>query len=188
MAKGDTFFLRTTITSSGTDYVSDNIDISAYTDPARGRVLVVDKAFITFSNDGQGPIVPADITAASTTATKNLSRAIGAQACSEKQTALVELKDNSLFARCNLYASAVVAEVAAGAFGDPYIAQLSQTDALNPGEYVGGFIVPTDAIHVGLDTTGAWAGEIDVGFMFEVHTEKLSLQRIQELLVSLTAN
>ena len=51
MAKGDTFFLRTTITSSGTNYVSDDIDISAYTDPARGRVLVVDKGFITFSTD-----------------------------------------------------------------------------------------------------------------------------------------
>ena len=188
MARNDTFFLRTTLTTSGTDYVSDNIDISAYTDPARGRVLVVDKAFITFSNDGQGPIVPADITAGSTTATKNLSRAIGAQCTSEKQTSLVELKDNSLFARCNLYASAVTAEVAAGAFGDPYLAHLSQTDALNPGAYIGGFIIPTDSISCGIDTTGAWAGEIDVGFMFEVHTEKLSLQRIQELLVSLTAN
>ena len=48
MAKGDTFFLRTTITSSGTNYVSDDIDISAYTDPARGRVLVVDKGFYYF--------------------------------------------------------------------------------------------------------------------------------------------
>ena len=55
MAKGDTFFLRTTLESSGTDYVSDNVDISAYTDPARGRVLVVDKAFITFeTNNGGG--------------------------------------------------------------------------------------------------------------------------------------
>ena len=58
MAKGDTFFLRTTLTSNGTNYVSDNIDISAYTDPARGKVLVVDRAFITYSTDGQGPIVP----------------------------------------------------------------------------------------------------------------------------------
>tara|TARA_Y100001963_G_scaffold21010_1_gene26996 strand:- start:149 stop:265 length:117 start_codon:yes stop_codon:yes gene_type:complete len=37
MAKGDTFFLRTVLTSSGTDYVSDDIDISAYTNPAEGR-------------------------------------------------------------------------------------------------------------------------------------------------------
>jgi hypothetical protein len=57
MAKGDTFFLRTTLESDGTNYVSDDIDISAYTDPARGRVLVVDRAFITFSTNGQGPIV-----------------------------------------------------------------------------------------------------------------------------------
>ena len=57
MAKGDTFFLRTSVTSSGTDYVSDDIDISAYTDPARGRVLVVDKGFITFSTDVGGPIL-----------------------------------------------------------------------------------------------------------------------------------
>ena len=76
MAKGDTFFLRTTLTSSGTNYVSDNIDISAYTDPARGRVLVVDRAFITYSTDGQGPIVPADVVSSSTG-----SKQMGAQVC-----------------------------------------------------------------------------------------------------------
>jgi len=174
MAK-DTFFLRTTLTSNQTDYVSDNIDISAYTDPARGRVLVVDRAFITFSNDGQGPIVPADIGV-------DLSRAMGVQCCSEKQTALVEMKDNSLFARSNLYATAN------NDSGVNLITMIEQTDSLNPVEFTSGFIIPTDAIHVGLDTTGNWGGELDVGFLFEVHTEKLSLQRIQELLVSLTAN
>jgi len=174
MAK-DTFFLRTKITSSASLYVSDNIDISAYTDPARGRVLVIDRAFITFSNDGQGPIVPADIGV-------DLTRSMGVQCCSEKQTALVEMSDNSLFARSNLYATAD------NTSGVNLITMLEQTDSLNPVEFTSGFIIPTDNIHVGLDTTGDWGGELDVGFLFEVHTEKLSLQRIQELLVSLTAN
>ena len=173
MAK-DTFFLRTTLTTSAQNYVSDNIDISAYTDPARGRVLVVDRAFITFSTDGQGPIVPADVTSGSA-----LTRACGAQVCSEVQTALVEVKNNSLLARSNVYATADSATV---------MSMIEQTDSLNPVEFTSGFIVPTDAIHCGINTTGAWNAEIDVGFMFEVHTEKLSLQRIQELLVSLTAN
>ena len=173
MAK-DTFFLRTTLTTNAQNYVSDDIDISAYTDPARGRVLVVDRSFITFSTDGQGPIVPADVTSGSA-----LTRACGAQVCSEKQTALVEMKNNSLMARSNLYASASSATV---------MSLIEQTDSLNPVEFTSGFIVPTDAIHCGINTTGAWNAEIDVGFLFEVHTEKLSLQRIQELLVSLTAN
>jgi len=43
MASKDTFFLRTNLVSTGTSYISDDIDISAYTDPARGRVLVVDR-------------------------------------------------------------------------------------------------------------------------------------------------
>jgi len=175
MAK-DTFFLRTKITSSASTYVSDNIDISAYTDPARGRVLVIDRAFITFSNDGQGPIVPADVGV-------GLTRAMGVQCCSEKQTSLVEMSDNSLFSRSNLYAT-----TNATAAPNTDLIMLVQTDALNPVEFTSGFIIPTDAIHVGLDTTGDWGGELDVGFLFEVHTEKLSLQRIQELLVSLTAN
>ena len=188
MPKHDTFFLRTTLTSSGTNYDSDDIDISAYTDPARGRVLVVDKAFITFGTDGNGPIVPADVTAACSTDAKNITRACGAQACSEKQTALQEVSNNSLFARSNLYATASVHEVSAGNFGGPALSMLSIQDSMNPAEFSGGFIVPTDAIHCGINTTGAWAAEIDVGFLFEVHTEKLSLSRIQELLVSLTAN
>jgi len=174
MAMKDTFFLRTTLTSSGTNYVSDNIDISAYTDPARGRVLVVDRAFITYSTDGQGPIIPADVVSSSTG-----SKQMAAQVCSEKQTTLVEMKNNSLFARSNVYA----AVNPAGA-----LSYLSMTDSLNPTTYVSGFIVPTDAIHCGIATGSAWNGELDVGFLFEVHTEKLSLQRIQELLVSLTAN
>ena len=174
MAKGDTFFLRTTLTSNGTNYVSDNIDISAYTDPARGKVLVVDRAFITYSTDGQGPIVPNDVVSTSTG-----SRQMGAQACSEKQTSLVEMKDNSLFARSNIYAAVNPAGV---------LSYVKMTDSLNPTTYVSGFIVPTDAIHCGIATGSGWNAELDVGFLFEVHTEKLSLQRIQELLVSLTAN
>jgi len=175
MARNDTFFLRTVLTSSGTDYVSDDIDISAYTDPARGRVLVVDKAFMSYTTDGGGPIIPLDIAGASATGSKQM----GAQATSEKQTALVEMSNNSLFARTNLY----VANQANG-----LLTFISETSSLNPAEYEGGFIIPTDSISVGIDTSHAWNGEINVGFMFEVHTEKLSLQRIQELLVSLTAN
>ena len=175
MPKHDTFFLRTTLESNGTNYVSDNIDISAYTDPARGRVLVVDRAFITYSTNGQGPIVPADIAASSSTGSKQM----GAQACSEKQTSLVEMKNNSLFARSNIYAATNPAGV---------LSYVQMTDSLNPTTYVSGFIVPTDAIHCGIATGSAWNGELDVGFLFEVHTEKLSLQRIHELLVSLTAN
>ena len=76
-----------------------------------------------------------------------------------------------------------VAQVGAGVMG-----LMEQTDALNPAEYVSGFIIPTNSIHCGIDQGVAWTAELDVGFLFEVHTEKLSLQRIQELLVSLTAN
>ncbi len=180
MAKGDTFFLRTNITTSGADYVSDDIDISAYTDPARGRVLVVDRAWVHFGTDSTGtagtigPIVPGDIVSSSTG-----SRSIGVQATSEKQTALVDMSNNSLFMAVNLYAAVGVA----GA-----ITTMVQESAMNPLETSAGFIVPTDAISCGLDVGSAWTNEIDVGFCFEVHTEKLSLQRIQELLVSLTAN
>jgi len=59
---------------------------------------------------------------------------------------------------------------------------------MNPYTTSAGFIIPTDKIHCALDCGVAWAQEIDIGFCFEVHTEKLSLRRIQELLVSLTAN
>jgi len=178
MAKGDTFFLRTTLESSGTDYVSDNVDISAYTDPARGRVLVVDKAFITFETNNGGGVLQTDIDAVIG------HRTMTAQACSEKQTALVNLGDNSVFCKETIYASNTVND--AGGVG--IMGLINFTSALNPANFTGGFIIPTDAIHCGIDTQIAWTAELRVGFMFEVHTEKLSLQRIQELLVSLTAN
>jgi len=174
MAKSDTFFLRDTVTSSGTDYVSSNIDITGYVDVPRGRVLVVDNAYITFSTDAGGPIIPTDL-AASGTAGKQM----GAQACSEIQTGLVQMSNNSLLTRTNLYVSMATAGI---------LTLAEQTDALNPTTFMNGFIIPTNQLHVGIDTSYAWNGEITVGFLFEVHTEKLSLQRIQELLVSLTAN
>jgi len=172
MAK-DTFFLRTTLTSSGTTYVSDNIDVSAYTDPARGRVLVVDRSWISFGTDGGGPIAGADVASGAG------GKAMGAQACSEKQTTLVEMSNNSLFMKVNLYAATIAG---------PILNYVSEQNSMNPYETTGGFIIPTDAIHCAIDTGSAWANELDVGFCFEVHTEKLTLQRIQELLVSLTAN
>ncbi len=174
MAKGDTFFLRETLTSSTTNYVSSNIDITGYVDVPRGRVLVVDNAYITYSTNGQGPIVAADIVGSSTG-----SKQMGAQVCSEIQTSLVEMSNNSLFARSNVYAGVNPAAC---------LSTMVQTDALNPTTYSHGFIIPTNQIHVGIATGSAWNGELDVGFLFEVHTEKLSLTRIQELLVSLTAN
>ena len=175
MAKGDTFFLRTTVSmaAGATAYASDDIDISAYTNPSQGRCLVVDRSFITFSGDGNSPLLEADVEAGAAA-----SRGLVAQACSEKQTAPVAMSNNSLFAQCNLYA----------ATNDTSFTMMNQINALNPSEFTGGFIIPTDGIHCGVDVGQAWEGGVDVGFLFEVHTEKLSLRRIQELLVSLTAN
>jgi len=174
MAKGDTFFLRTKLASVGTDYVSDDIDISAYTNPSQGRVLVVDRSFITFGTVGNGPIGAANVVASGTG-----SKGIGVQVTSETQTGLVEMTDTSLMAKVNYYAAVGVA----GA-----LTMINEFSALNPGQYTAGMIVPTDKIHCACQTGSAWNTQLDIGFLFEVHTEKLSLQRIQELLVSLTAN
>ena len=175
MAKGDTFFLRTSVlmAAGATAYASDDIDISAYTNPSQGRCLVVDRSFITFSGDSASPLIEADVEIGSAA-----SRGLVAQASSEKQTGPVLMSNNSLFAQCNLYA----------ATNDTSFTMMDQINALNPGEFTGGFIIPTDGIHCGVDVGQAWEGGVEVGFLFEVHTEKLSLQRIQELLVSLTAN
>ena len=173
MAK-DTFFLRTNLVSTGTGYVSSEIDISAYTDPARGRVLVVDKGFITVDTDGNGPVQPADVVSSGTG-----GRSVGIQCTSETQTTLVQTDNNSLFMKLNYYATVGTAGM---------LTMVEEQAALNPADYTSGFIIPTDKIHCGIKTGTAWNSEIRVGFVFEVHTEKLSLSKIQELLVSLTAN
>jgi hypothetical protein len=176
MAKGDTFFLRARIdvpAATGTTYNTDNIDISAYTDPARGRVLVVDRGFVTFTGDGPAAILEADIAAA------DASRACMTQACSEIQTDLVNVgSNNAVFMENTLYA----------ATDNTKMTLMDQQMSLNPIEFTGGFIIPTDGIHVGAKCPENWAGQLKVNFLFEVHTETLSLRRIQELLVSLTAN
>jgi len=173
MAKGDTFFLRARIdiAASSAAYASDSIDISAYTDPSRGRVLVVDRGFVTFTGDGPLPLVEADVNASAA------SRACMTQALSEVQTDLVSVgANNAVFMENTLYA----------ATDGTSFTMMDQMQSLNPIEYTGGFIIPTDQIFVGAKVDATWAGAIN--YLFEVHTETLSLRRIQELLVSLTAN
>jgi hypothetical protein len=175
MASKDTFFLRSTIDTSGTSFVSDDIDISAYTDPSRGRVLVVDRAWVTYMTNGNGPILAADVGV-------DVMRTVGIQVTSESQTGLVDANNNSLLLQGSLYATTD------NVSGNNNIIMYEEVTSMNPYETVNGFIVPTDKIQVALDISTAWAGELSIGFVFEVHTEKLSLKRIQELLVSLTAN
>ena len=176
MAKGDTFFLRARIDvgAASTAYNSDSIDISAYTDPSRGRVLVVDRGFVTFTGDGPLPLTEDDVETGAAA-----SRAIMTQACSEVQTDLVSVgANNAVFMENTLYC----------ATNDTAFTMMDQMQSLNPIEYTGGFIIPTDQIFVGAKVDAAWNGAIKVNYLFEVHTETLSLRRIQELLVSLTAN
>jgi len=173
MAK-DTFFLRANLVSTGTGYVSDNIDLSAFVNPSIGKVMVVDRGFITVDTDGNGPVQALDVVSSGTG-----GRSVGIQCTSEKQTTLVQTSDNSLFMKLNYYATVGIAGM---------LTMVEEQAALNPAEYTGGFIIPTDQIHIGVLTGVDWNADLDIGFMFEVHTEKLSLRRIQELLVSLTAN
>jgi len=175
MPAKDTFFLRKTIDTNAGNFVSGDIDISAYTDPARGRVLVVDRAFITYMSDGNGPITASDVGT-------DVMRTVGVQVTSESKTALVDANDNSLIMHGSLYVTTD------NTSGNNNIIMYEEVTAMNPLETTNGFIVPTDKIQCALDVSTAWAAEISVGFVFEVHTEKLSLKRIQELLVSLTAN
>ena len=175
MAKADTFFLRTTIDTDSTNYVSSDIDISAYTDPARGRVLVVDRSWLTYMSDGNGPIRAADVGV-------DVMRSVGVQTTTETQTSLVDANDNSLLLQGSLYVTTD------NVSGTNNIIMYEEVTSMNPFETMNGFIVPTDKIHCALDVSTAWTAELSIGFIFEVHTEKLSLKRIQELLVSLTAN
>ena len=175
MPSKDTFFLRKTVDTLGADFQSGDIDISSFTDPARGRVLVIDRAWITYMTNGNGPIQKADIAGAGVAAT----RSVGIQVTSESKSVLVDTSDNSLIMHGSMYATGDTADE---------IVMYEEVSSMNPMETTNGFIVPTVKIQCGLDCQTAWALELSVGFCFEVHTEKLSLKRIQELLVTLTAN
>jgi len=172
MGKNDTFFLRKTIDTDSTNYVTSTVDISAYTDPARGRVMIVDRAWVTYMSDGNGPIKAADIGT-------DVTRTVGIQVTSESKSALVDASDNSLMLQGAMYATTNTG-------GE--ITMYEEVTSMNPLETTAGFIIPTDGIFCALDVSTAWAAELSVGFIFEVHTAKLSLSRLQELLVSLTAS
>ena len=169
MPRKDTFFLRTTLATSGTNYVSDDIDISAYTNPSEGRVLVVDRAWVNISSDDNGPVQPGDL------GTGAITRSVGIQATSEKQTGFVQLDDNSVFLKMAFYAS----NSATGVFS-----MIDETSAMNPYETEGGCIIPTDASSCGIDCGSAWATEPEVRVCLEGQPETVPQRRTQELVVS----
>ena len=175
MARKDTFFLRKTIDTNSTDYVSGDIDISGYTNPSMGRILVIDRMWFTVMSDGNGPVRAAD-------AGTDVTRTVGWQVTSESKTGLVDANDNSLISHGSVYCTTD------NTSGTNNIILYEEVTAMNPYETTSGIICPTDKIQTALDVSTAWAAELSLGFIFEVHTEKLSLKRIQELLVSLTAN
>ena len=170
-SKHDTFFLRTSLVTAAGAYVGDEIDIASYIDPTTGIVMIVDRVWATFRTDGAGPILPADVGGAAT-------KSVAVQACSEVKTQLALTTDTSLFFYTTLYAATDAAT---------NFQLMNTTAAMNPADYENGFVVATPQIHVGIDVGSAWAAEVRVGVMFEVHTEKLSLSQVQKVLISLTA-
>jgi len=174
--KAGSIILRTEVTTSGVNYQSDNIDISALVDVPKGDVLLIKRAWLTFSATSSnnapsatswpvpaGPALTADsqITAMATALTHaNTQPMSNADAIAKAYlVASVDSSSNwKMFQIINL---------------------------MRPQEYANGMYVATDQIHCSVDVGVTLQAEIDVSFIFECETIKLSREQALDLAVSL---
>jgi len=163
--------LRTSLETSGVNYQSTDIDISALVDVPKGEVLLVKRAWITFSSDGNnncpsatdwpGPGTDSQVTAMATALThSNMVPMANADAI--VKTYMVGATDAannwSLFEIFNL---------------------------MRPQEYDNGMYIATDQIHCAVDVGVTLTNELECSFVFECETVTLSREQALDLAVSL---
>jgi len=169
--KTGSLILRTSVTTSGVNYQSDDIDISALVDVPKGDVLLVKRAWLTFSDAGTNnapaatgwPIGPSDsqVTAMATALTHAGTQPMANADAIAKAYCVgaIDAANNwSMFEIINL---------------------------MRPQEYANGMYVATDQIHCSVDVGVAMRSELDVSFIFECETVKLSREQALDLAVSL---
>jgi len=174
-AKTGTFFLRQYIDMNGTTFAQASLDISSFVNPLQGEVLKIKQSWTDWTSDDAKPISGTDIAASGAVA----GASAGGQVTTASRTGLLNITNNDLVTKNNIYA-----HIDATANID----MLEQVEGLNPIDFDDGYMVATDTLYFGIDSSDVdtWANNIRYSVMLECEVVKLSLSDAQAVLVSQT--
>jgi len=170
-----TFFLRQYVTTDGTNFAQTTIDISSFVDVLNGHVLKVKRGWSEWTSDDAKPISGTDVRASGAAQGASAS----GQVTTESRTGILSLTNTNLLMKNQIYAHVD---------STANIDFLTEDEGLNPMDFEDGYLVATEGIFFGVDTSDVdtWAANISFNVILECEIVKLSLSDAQAVLVSQT--
>ena len=132
MAKSDSFFIRATIATNGTNYAQESIDLGAYVDALGKSVLRIHNIAVQYGS-------PLDTYAGAA----NTSTSSCFQLTTQSQTAMVDASDKSVISAGRL-------AIATGALE---VTMMSESLDVAPQHWTKGYLVGVEQIYLGVDQT-----------------------------------
>ena len=131
MARSDSFFIRATVSTNGTTYAQQSIDLGSFVDALGKTVMRIHNASVSYGS-------PLNVPAAGVGA----AGLAAFQLTTQSQTDLVGADNRSAISTGSLY-------IASNAGGDT--TALSETLDMAPQEWTGGYLVAVESIFLGVD-------------------------------------
>lgn len=167
MAKTDSFFIRASITTNGTNFVQDSIDLGAYVDALGKSVLRIHNIAVQYGSPTSGYVGSADTSAACCF-----------QLTTQFQSAMVNAFDKSVVATGKLAVS-----TSQPTPGTPVVAAIADSLDVAPQHWTKGYLVGVEQIYLGVDQVSS--GIIDeVNIVMECTVETLNASAAMALALS----
>ena len=131
MARSDSFFIRATVDTDGTNFAQTSIDLGSFVDALGKTVLRIHNASVSYQSPGTVPTTPV-----------NNSAVCGWQLTTQSQTGLVGAINRSTISSGALTLTGDAAAL---------LVQMSEALDIAPQEWSGGYLVAVESIFLGVD-------------------------------------
>lgn len=165
------FFIRQSVTTNGTVFAQETIDLGAYVDALGMSILSIKSISVQYANASglAEHIQPA----------KQSTSKISWQLTTQSQDALVAMSDRTVFGSGNL----VVGENANTDYAPTIV---YETEDANPQTWVNGYPIAVEAVYLGCDMSATLLGsdQVEITVLLECTVEKLSRESALALALS----
>ena len=171
MAKTDSFFIRDSVTLTGTTYVEETIDLGAYVDALGKSVLRIHNIAVQYSDPNGGTPDMAS----------QENGAADFQLTTQTQADMVIAGDN----KSVVASGRIVAYDADATAGNAVPTQVYQDLDIAPQEWTNGYLIGVESMYLGgRRTSGGWAENVVVSLIMECTSETLTKEAALALALS----
>ena len=164
MAKSDSFFIRSQVTSSGTDFQQSEIDLGSFVNlgVSKSTLLRIHSVEASYTDENDPvAVIYYDGTIPGSMQVWQLT--------TQSQTAIVTADDKSLVARGSRYQPVLAAGYSGGALSPT---TTSEVEDINPSKWKNGYLIGVDSLFLGVDTSNTPdSGDFDVSIVLECTLE-----------------